>query len=313
MSEAGRTHLKMTGRVIVSSDERSGTSEESVGSRGDNDTLGLSLLADRRREALVSDLLALGKRLSGKTSLIDRDVDGIVETAVGGNDVSDLEGDDISGNELRRFDFRPGTVTAALGLGRERLHKSLDSVTGRSLLVESDTGVDEEEEDDTDEILPVWGSASTVRESDGDKGSSLHDPREGVPHEAAGEGEDRGNSRQSHSHSGSHRGEVGEVAYERNWRKAEVSLCSSLLGPKMSRRRSASELVKPSSLHLHTKRARAYTSARVERVGIPTSRLESRERLENLREIEGFGGSTYWRRVQTSSSSTCSRSTLSLS
>jgi hypothetical protein len=41
----------------------------------------------------------------------------------------------------------------------------------------------QEQQDDTDEVLPVWGSTSTVGKSNSDKGSSLHNPREGVPHE----------------------------------------------------------------------------------------------------------------------------------
>ena len=38
--------------------------------------------------------------------------------------------------------------------------------------------------------------------------------------------------------------------YERNWRNADRSVCSSLLGPKISIRRAASVLSRPSSLHL---------------------------------------------------------------
>lgn len=175
----------MTSRVIVGADERGGTSEESVGSSSDDNTLGLSLLADGGGEALVSDLLALGERLSGESGLVDGNGNGVEETAVGGNDISNLEGDDISGNEVGGVDLTPDTVATALGLGRERLHEGLDGVSGGALLVESDTRVDEEEEDDSDEVLPIWGLALSVGKGDGDEGGSLHDPREGVPHEAA--------------------------------------------------------------------------------------------------------------------------------
>ena len=169
-------HLEMTGRVIIGTDKGSSTSEESVGTGSDNDTFSLSLLADRGREALVSNLLSLRERFTSKTGLIDGNVDSVVETAIGGNDISNLEGDDISGNEVRRFDFEPGAITTALGLGGEGFHKGLDSVTSGSFFVETDTRVDEQEEDDTDEILPIWGSASTVGECDSYESSSFHDP-----------------------------------------------------------------------------------------------------------------------------------------
>ena len=44
--------------------------------------------------------------------------------------------------------------------------------------------VDQQEKDDTDEILPVRGPTLTVGESNSDDSGTLHDPREGVPHEA---------------------------------------------------------------------------------------------------------------------------------
>lgn len=166
----------MTSRVIVGSDKGSSTSEESVGTSCDNDTFSLSLLADRRRETLVSNLLSLRKRFTSETSLIDGNRDSVVETAVGGNDISNFEGNDISGNEVRRFDFEPGAITTALGLGGEGFHEGLDSVTSGSFFVETDTRVDEQKEDDTDEILPIWGSTSTVGECDSYESSSFHDP-----------------------------------------------------------------------------------------------------------------------------------------
>ena len=183
-TDLGENGLQVTGRVVVGADERGGTTEEGVGTGGDNDTLGLTLLADRRREALVADLLALRERLAGETGLVDRDVDGIVETAVGGDDVTDLERDDITGDEVGRLDFDPRAVTLALGLGGERLHERLDGVSGRALLVETDGRVDEQEKDDTDKVLPVGRAALTVGQGDGDKRGALHDPRKRVPHEA---------------------------------------------------------------------------------------------------------------------------------
>lgn len=196
----GKNLLQMTGGVIVLADEGRGTTEESVGTGGDDNTLSFTLFAsratdndvrassntlqrDNSREALVTELLALGQGLAGKSSLIDRDVDSLGQTAVGGDDVSNLEGDHVTGNESGRLDLGPGTVTLALGLGGKGVHESLDGISGVALLVETDTGVDEQQEDDTDEILPVWRAVLTVGECDSDEGGALHHPGQGVPHE----------------------------------------------------------------------------------------------------------------------------------
>ena len=184
-TDLGENLLEMTSRIVVGSNESSGSTEEGVGSGSDDDTLGFSLLADGRGEALISDVLVLRERFSGETSLIDRDVDGVVESAIGGDDISNLERDDISGNEVGGIDFVPLSVSSTFGLGRERLHEGLDSVTGGSLLVESNGGVGEEEQDDTDEIRPIRRETFSVRKGDSDQRRSLHDPRERVPHEAA--------------------------------------------------------------------------------------------------------------------------------
>ena len=184
-TDLGENLLEMTGRIVVGTNESSGSTEEGVGSRGDDDTLRLSLLADGGREALISDVFRLGERFSGETSLIDGDVDGVVESAIGGDDVSNLERDDVSWDEFGGIDFGPSSISTTFRLGGERLHEGLDGVTGGSFLVESNGGVDDEEEDDTDEIRPIRRETFSVRQGDGDQSRSFHDPRERVPHEAA--------------------------------------------------------------------------------------------------------------------------------
>ncbi len=182
-TNAGKDLLQVTSGVIVRANKGSGTTEEGVGTRGDDDTLGLTLLADGTGEALVTDLLANGKRFTGKRGLVTRNVDGVKETAITGNNVTDLESDNITGNKVGRFDFDPLAVTLATSLGCERVHESLDGVTSVALLDETNGGVDEEEENDTDEVLPIGSLALTVGESDGDDGGTFHDPGERVPHE----------------------------------------------------------------------------------------------------------------------------------
>jgi hypothetical protein len=81
------------------------------------------------------------------------------------------------------LDFLPCTVTLNPGLGGQGVHQRLDGVTSVPLLNETNGRVDQEQQDDTDEILPIRGSALTVGKGDSDQSSSLHDPGEGVPHE----------------------------------------------------------------------------------------------------------------------------------
>jgi hypothetical protein len=135
------------------------------------------------REALITGLLGDGQGFTSKRGLVDRNVDSLGETAVGGNDVTNFEGDHVTGDEVGGFDFLPLTVTLDLGFGGERVHKGLDSVTSVALFVETDGRVGEEEENDTDKVGPVRRLALTVGESDSDEGGSFHDPGERIPHE----------------------------------------------------------------------------------------------------------------------------------
>ena len=115
------------------------------------------------REALVTQFLALRKRLARKGSLVDRDVDGFCQTTVGGNDVTDLERDHITRNEVCRFDFGPSAVTLNFGFWSEGVHKGLDSITSVTFFIETDGGVNEQQKDDTNEVFPVRGLIVAVR------------------------------------------------------------------------------------------------------------------------------------------------------
>jgi hypothetical protein len=74
------------------------------------------------------------------------------------------------------LDLLPSTTSLDPGLGGQRVHQGLDGVTSVPFLDETDSRVDQQQEDDTDEILPIRGSALTVGEGDGDQGGTLHDP-----------------------------------------------------------------------------------------------------------------------------------------
>lgn len=167
-SDLGKDGLEVTSRVVVGTDKGSGAAEEGVGTGRDDDSLGLTVLAGRAREALVALLLVDGERLAGEGGLVHRDVDRLGKTAVGGADVTVLERDEVTGNEGSRLwtrverrelvsktrrirqvkrmktnvDFSPLAVALDLSLRRERVHKSLDGVTGVALLNETNGRVD---------------------------------------------------------------------------------------------------------------------------------------------------------------------------
>jgi hypothetical protein len=135
------------------------------------------------REALVTELLVNGERLASERSLVDGHVDRLGKTAVGRDDVADFERNHVTGDKLRRLDLAPCTTAPDPRLGGERVHERLDGIPGGALLVEADGRVDEEQEDDTDEVVPIWRAVLAVGECNSDQGGSLHDPRERVPHE----------------------------------------------------------------------------------------------------------------------------------
>lgn len=118
-SDLGQDLLQVTGGVVILTDEGGSATEKGVGTRRDDNGFGFTLFAGGSGVALVADLLGYGEGFTGEGGLVDGDVDGIVETAIGGNNVTDLEGDDITGDELGGFDFFPFTGTSDLGLGSD--------------------------------------------------------------------------------------------------------------------------------------------------------------------------------------------------
>jgi len=142
-------------------------------------------MADKRyvRETLVASFLCLRKGLSSKSSLVDRDVDSFSETTVGGNNVTDFEGNHVTGNKISRFDLGPAAIALDFGFGSERIHEGLYCITSITLFVETDSRVDEQQQDDTDKVLPVGCTTFTVGKGDSDESSGFHDPGERIPHE----------------------------------------------------------------------------------------------------------------------------------
>lgn len=112
-----------------------------------------------------------------------RNINGLNQSTVRRADITVLESNKVSRNKLGRLNLLPLAVSLDPSLRGKRVHESLDSVTSVTLLNETNSRVNKKKKDDTDEILPVGGSTTTVRKGDGDKGGTLHNPGERVPHE----------------------------------------------------------------------------------------------------------------------------------
>jgi hypothetical protein len=108
----------------------------------------------------------------------------------------------------------------------------------------------EQEQDDTDEVLPVRRPAATVREGDSDERGTLHDPRQGVPHEREELEESAGRGEGRRKISGRVRRVRNTAAVDRGGETYFSLVSGSLLGPKTSSRRAASSSVRPFSSHL---------------------------------------------------------------
>jgi hypothetical protein len=70
--------------------------------------------------------------------LVNGDVDGHGETAVGGvDDITNLEGDHVTRNKTGRLDFGPTLPLprSTLAFGGQRIHESLHSVTRAALVL----------------------------------------------------------------------------------------------------------------------------------------------------------------------------------
>ena len=72
------------------------------------------------QKKLITGLLALSEQFTRQGGLVDKDVASLNETAVGGDDITNLEGDEIIGNKIGRIDFFPAAATLDLCLGGKR-------------------------------------------------------------------------------------------------------------------------------------------------------------------------------------------------
>jgi hypothetical protein len=52
-----------------------------------------------------------------------------------------LKGNNITGNEVGRVNFRPLAGTSDFGLGGQGVHQSLNGIASRSFFIETNTGI----------------------------------------------------------------------------------------------------------------------------------------------------------------------------
>lgn len=100
--------------IVGAIDEMRSFTEEGVDPSGNDHCLDLTLLAGGPGEHLVPGVLGHRKRLSGKGRLIDLQGIALQETGIGGDDVTQLNADQITGNEDCRILLRPLTISQNL-------------------------------------------------------------------------------------------------------------------------------------------------------------------------------------------------------
>ena len=160
-----------------------GLTEEGVDARGDDDDLDLALLARGARVDAAAGVLGDREALASESGLVDLERVALEQARVGRDDVAELDAYDVPGDEDRRILVTLAAVAEHLGPGREVGHELLGGAPGAVLLPERDGGVEDEEHDDADEVLPVRWPVVAIGEHDGHDCGTLHHPRQRVPHE----------------------------------------------------------------------------------------------------------------------------------
>jgi hypothetical protein len=179
----GLEHLLEVARLVGAVHEVRRLAEEGVHAGGDDDGLELPLLAGGARVDAVAGALGHGQRLAGERRLVDLERVALEQAGVGGDDVAQLDADDVPRCQHRRVLLAPAPVAQHLGLGRQVGHQRLRRAPGVALLPVGDGRVEEQQEHDPHEVLPVRRLAAPVGESDRHDCRRLHDPRQRVPHE----------------------------------------------------------------------------------------------------------------------------------
>jgi hypothetical protein len=239
----GPEHLLEVAHLVGAVHQVRRLAEEGVHAGGDHHRLDLPLLARGPGVHAVPRGLGHRQRLPGERRLVDLEGVAVEEARVGGDDVSELDADDVAGDENRRFLLAPPPVAEDLRLGRQVRHQRLGGAAGAALLPVGDGGVDEEKRHDAHEVLPVRRLPAAVGETDGHQRRHLHHPRQRVPHEPQ---ELENLALLQHS-----KNSTCYTPYSSSYRNCDVTFfSSSLLGPKTTMRALASSEERPSLVHL---------------------------------------------------------------
>jgi hypothetical protein len=136
----------MTSSGRSSVDEGGSATDEGVVTSGGNNHESLTTLDSRGSIALVALVLVDSEGLASDGRLINLEI-GILsdDAAIGGNDSTLLNLQDIAGNDLGGLDLLESTVTENNSLERKSLLQLVDNRTSLEFLNETDSGVEKEE------------------------------------------------------------------------------------------------------------------------------------------------------------------------
>jgi hypothetical protein len=141
--------------------EGSSATDEGVVTSGSDDNKGLTTLDGRGGVAVVTLMLVDSERLASDGRLINLE-EGVLgnDAAVGGNDGTLLNLQDITRNDLRGLNLLEGAVTEDNSLESQSLLQFVDNGTGLVLLEETNAGVEQQKTANDTEIDPILETGS---------------------------------------------------------------------------------------------------------------------------------------------------------
>jgi hypothetical protein len=158
-------------------DKSSGTTDEGVVTSGGNNHETLTSLDGRRGKGVVAKVLIDGKRLTGKSGLINlEETIGGDNSAISGDNGTLLELEDITGDNLGSLNLNITTVSNNNSTEGKSLLELLNNRTSLEFLDETDTGVKHQKTANNTEIDPIF-------QTGGENSGTLHDELNGTDEE----------------------------------------------------------------------------------------------------------------------------------
>jgi hypothetical protein len=136
---------EMTSSARGFADEGGGTTDKSSVTSSSDDHEGFTTLDSRRGITGIAFVLVDSKGFTSYGRLIDLD-EGVFgdDTAVGGDDGTFFDLDDIARNDFRGFDFNEGTISQSHGFEGKGFLQFFDNGASLIFLDETDGGVEEQ-------------------------------------------------------------------------------------------------------------------------------------------------------------------------